>query len=151
MFEKAAAFDRLELTLPAFRHTIICMSAMNTEPRANRIDYVEFPTASPASHAATKIFYGDVFGWSYQSWGDDYSDTKDSGIASGINGSSEHQTAKPLVVLFAPDLEAVRERIIRAGGKISRDIFAFPGGRRFHYVDPSGNELGVWSDFPPKG
>ena len=70
---------------------------MKTDPRENRIDYVEFPTASLASHAATKKFYGDVFGWSYQAWGDDYSDTKDSGIASGINGSSEHQAAKPLV------------------------------------------------------
>ena len=119
---------------------------MKTEPRENRIDYVEFPTASNEAHAATKRFYGDVFGWSYQSWGDDYSDTKDSGIASGINGASEHQTARPLVVLFTSNLEAVRERVIKAGGRISRDIFAFPGGRRFHYIDPSGNELGVWSD-----
>jgi hypothetical protein len=119
---------------------------MKTESRENQINYVEFPTASKESHAATKKFYGDVFGWSYQSWGDDYSDTKDSGITSGINGSSEHQTAKPLVVLFAADLEVVRERVIKAGGRISRDIFAFPGGRRFHYLDPSGNELGVWSD-----
>ena len=119
---------------------------MNIKSRENQIDYVEFPTASLALHTATKKFYGDVFGWSYQSWGDDYSDTKDSGIASGINGSSEHQTSKPLVVLFASDLEAVRARVIKAGGKISRDIFAFPGGRRFHYIDPSGNELGVWSD-----
>ena len=119
---------------------------MNTESRESRIDYVEFPTASPEAHAATKRFYGDVFGWSFQSWGDDYSDTKDSGIASGINGSAEHQAAKPLVVLFSSNLEAVRERVIKAGGRISRDIFSFPGGRRFHYVDPSGNELGVWSD-----
>jgi predicted enzyme related to lactoylglutathione lyase len=119
---------------------------MKTESRENRIDYVEFPIASLAAHAATKKFYGDVFGWSYESWGDDYSDTKDSGITSGINGSSEHQTAQPLVVLFCADLEEVRDQVIKAGGKISREIFAFPGGRRFHYVDPSGNELGVWSD-----
>ena len=119
---------------------------MKTESRENRIDYVEFPTASKEAHAAAKQFYGDVFGWSYQSWGDDYSDTKDSGIASGINGSAEHQVAKPLVVLFSSNLEMVREQVIEAGGKISRDIFPFPGGRRFHFVDPSGNELGVWSD-----
>ena len=120
---------------------------MKTDPRENRIDYVEFPTSSNASHAAIKRFYGDVFGWSYQSWGDEYSDTKDSGITTGFNGSSEHQAAKPLVVLFTSTLEAARERIIKAGGKISRDIFAFPaGGQRFHYIDPSGNELGVWSD-----
>jgi uncharacterized protein len=119
---------------------------MKTESRENRIDYVEFPAASNEAHAAAKIFYGDEFGWSYQSWGDDYSDTKDSGIGTGINASSDPKISKPLVVLFATDLEAVRARVIKAGGKISRDIFTFPGGRRFHYVDPAGNELGVWSD-----
>jgi predicted enzyme related to lactoylglutathione lyase len=118
---------------------------MKTESRENRINYVEFPAASKESHAAAKRFYGDVFGWSYQSWGDDYSDTKDSGIGSGINSASE-RPAKPLVVLYSSDLEAVRERVVKAGGKISKDIVSFPGGRRFQYVDPSGNELGVWSD-----
>ena len=119
---------------------------MKTESRENRIDYVEFPTASKESHAATKRFYGDVFGWTYQAWGDDYSDTKDSGIGSGISAASEHRPAKPLVVLYSSDLEAVKERVIKAGGRISKDIVSFPGGRRFHYLDPSGNELGVWSD-----
>jgi predicted enzyme related to lactoylglutathione lyase len=119
---------------------------MKTESCENQINYVEFPAASIEAHAAAKKFYGDVFGWSYQSWGDDYSDTKDSGVGSGINASSDHKISKPLVVLFAKDLEAVRARAIKAGGKISRDIFAFPGGRRFQYVDPAGNELGVWSD-----
>jgi predicted enzyme related to lactoylglutathione lyase len=119
---------------------------MKTESRENQINYVEFPATSIEAHAAAKQFYGDVFGWSYQSWGDDYSDTKDSGIGSGINASSDQPISKPLVVLFAKDLEAVRARVIKAGGNISRDIFAFPGGRRFHYVDPAGNELGVWSD-----
>lgn len=119
---------------------------MATKSRENQIDYVELPAASKEALAATKQFYGNVFGWTYQSWGDDYSDTKDSGIGSGINASSDHPISKPLIVLFSPDLEAVREKIIKAGGKISRDIFAFPGGRRFHYVDPAGNELGVWSD-----
>jgi hypothetical protein len=119
---------------------------MKTESRENQINYVEFPTASNESHAATKKFYGEVFGWSYQSWGDDYSDTKSSGIASGINGGKEHQPRAPLVILFSSNLEAARERVIKAGGKISKDIFSFPGGRRFHYIDPSSNELGVWSD-----
>jgi uncharacterized protein len=119
---------------------------MKTESRENQINYVEFPTASNESHAATKKFYGEVFGWSYQSWGDDYSDTKSSGIASGINGAKDHQPSKPLVILFSSNLEAALERVVKAGGKISKDIFSFPGGRRFHYVDPSGNELGVWSD-----
>ena len=119
---------------------------MKTDRRENQINYTEFPSASAAAHAATKKFYGEVFGWSYQEWGPDYSDTKSSGVVSGLNGSNEHQTAKPLVVLFSSGLEAARERVVKAGGKISRDIFSFPGGRRFHYLDPSGNELGVWSD-----
>jgi len=119
---------------------------MDNEARENRIDYVEFPALSHESHAAMKQFYGDVFGWSYQDWGEDYSDTKDSGITSGINSASSHRPSKSLVVLFSSDLEAVRNRVIKAGGRISKDIFSFPGGRRFHYIDPSGNELGVWSD-----
>ena len=118
---------------------------MKTDPRENRINYVEFPAASSKVHAATKKFYEESFGWSYQSWGDDYSDTKSSGIKSGINGS-EHRPRAPLVILFSSNLEAARERVVKAGGKISMDIFSFPGGRRFHYIDPSGNELGVWSD-----
>ena len=121
---------------------------MKIESRENRINYVEFPTPSSVSHAATRKSFtvAKYSGGLYQSWGDDYSDTKDSGTASGINGSGDHPTAKPLVVLFTSDLEAAKGRVLKAGGKISRDIFAFPGGRRFHYIDPSGNELGVWSD-----
>jgi uncharacterized protein len=122
------------------------LNHMKTESRENRIDYVEFPSPSKESHAATKRFYGEVFGWSYQAWGDEYSDTKDSGIGSGISSASEHRSSKPLVVLYSTNLEAVRERVIKAGGRISKDIVAFPGGRRFQYLDPSGNELGVWSD-----
>jgi uncharacterized protein len=119
---------------------------MNIEQRENRIDYVEFPALSNESHAATKRFYGDVFGWKYQDWGDEYSDTKDSGITCGISSASSHRSSKPLVVLYSSDLESIRSRIIEAGGKISKDIVGFPGGRRFHYIDPAGHELGVWSD-----
>ena len=119
---------------------------MKTESRENRIDYVEFPAPSKESHAAAKQFYSNVFGWSYQSWGDDYSDTKDSGISSGISSASEQRTAKPLVVLYSADLEATLARVVKAGGEISKTIISFPGGRRFHYVDPAGNEMGVWSE-----
>ena|ERR1700742_3035912 len=122
------------------------MNPMSNTSREGRIDYVEFPALSNKSHAATKQFYNTVFGWTYQAWGDDYSDTKDSGIASGINSATEHRSSKLLVVLFSSNLEAARERVIEAGGKISEEIFSFPGGRRFHYIDPAGNELGVWPD-----
>lgn len=119
---------------------------MSTNPRENHIDYVEFPAPAAPSFAAVKLFYKEVFGWSFQDWGDDYSDTKDSGTASGFSADPVNRPAGVLVVLFATDLEGARARVIKAGGNISKEIFAFPGGRRFHYLDPAGNQLGVWSD-----
>lgn len=119
---------------------------MSINPRENHIDYVEFPAQSADAFAAVKRFYKEVFGWSFQDWGDDYSDTKDSGTTSGFSAASAHRPAGTLVVLFTSDLEAARERVINAGGKIVKEIVSFPGGRRFEYVDPAGNRLGVWSD-----
>jgi predicted enzyme related to lactoylglutathione lyase len=119
---------------------------MSVDPRENHIDYVEFPARSAQAFSNVKRFYNDVFGWSFQDWGDEYSDTKASGITTGISAAPEHRPAGPLVVLFAADLEATRERVLRAGGEIAKDIVSFPGGRRFEYVDPAGNRLGVWSD-----
>src|SRR5690242_17275747 len=109
------------------------------EKRANdrRIDYIELPAKN---FAATKKFYAGVFGWAYQDWGDAYADTKDSGVGSGLNAEAPDGAA-PLVVLYAVELEATRARIVAAGGTIVRDIFDFPGGRRFHFRDPAGNEL----------
>ena len=119
---------------------------MSVDPRENHIDYVEFPIQSSQSFAAVKRFYKDVFDWSFQDWGDEYSDTKGSGITSGFSATPAHRPAGPLIVLFTVDLEAARERVINAGGTIAKDIVSFPGGRRFEYVDPAGNQLGVWSD-----
>ena len=119
---------------------------MNADPRENHIDYVEFPGTSQQNFAAVKRFYSEVFGWSFQDWGPEYSDTKDSGTACGFSAAAEHRPTSPLVVLYASNLEAARERVIKAGGRISKEIVSFPGGRRFHYVDPAGNQLGVWSD-----
>lgn len=119
---------------------------MSTDPRENHLDYLEFPAPSAAAFAATRRFYEQVFGWSFQNWGDDYSDTKDSGLGSGINADPAHRSSAPLPVIYVSDLEAARQRVIEAGGKLARDIFAFPGGRRFEYLDPAGNRLGVWSD-----
>lgn len=119
---------------------------MSTDPRNNHIDYVEFPAVSAQAFANVKRFYSEVFGWSFQDWGDEYSDTKASGITTGFSAAPEHRPAAPLVVLFASDLEATRERVMSAGGQIAQDIASFPGGRRFEYIDPAGNRLGVWSD-----
>ena len=119
---------------------------MSDHQKENQISYVEFPAPSTAALRASRKFYGEVFGWSFQEWGDDYSDTKDSGINSGIASDPLHRPAMPLVVLYSATLEATREKVIKAGGSVSKDIFSFPGGRRFHYIDPAGNQLAVWSD-----
>ncbi len=119
---------------------------MTQHPKENRIDYVEFPAPTAEALREGKAFYGDVFGWSYQDWGDKYVDTQGSGIPSGINADPDHRPQAPLVVLFASDLEATRERVLKAGGRVVREIFPFPGGRRFEFADPAGNQLAVWSD-----
>jgi uncharacterized protein len=119
---------------------------MNSDPRENHIDYVEFPAPSAPAFAAVKRFYQEVFGWSFQDWGEEYSDTRDSGPTIGISAAAAHRPAGTLIVLFTVDLEAARERVIKAGGTIAREIVSFPGGRRFEYMDPAGNRLGVWSD-----
>lgn len=119
---------------------------MSPDSRNNKIDYVEFPASPGEPFAVVKRFYQEAFGWKYQDWGDEYSDTKDSGISSGFSVAEAHRPEKPLVVLYATQLEDVREKVVQAGGTIAKDIVAFPGGRRFEFVDPAGNRLGVWSD-----
>jgi uncharacterized protein len=115
-------------------------------PENNRIDLVEFPASGPEAVAAARGFYSAVFGWSFTEYGDEYVDTADSGVTAGFNGSGgDTQQGAPLAVLYVDDLEAARERVTAAGGSLRHDIYAFPGGRRFHFVDPAGNELAVWS------
>lgn len=119
---------------------------MNPQDKENRIDYVEFPAASDEGLAAAKEFYAAVFGWKYQEWGKSYADTPSGGLASGINSDPSHRPPAPLVILFSGALETTRDKVLAAGGRVVKDIFPFPGGRRFEYVDPAGNRLGVWSD-----
>lgn len=105
-----------------------------------KIDYVEFPGTDLA---ATKAFYGAAFGWKFTDYGPDYIAFEDEGTDGGFN--AEDGRTKPLVILYAQDLEAMLAKVEAAGGTITREILSFPGGRRFHFQDPSGNELGVWS------
>jgi uncharacterized protein len=112
----------------------------------NTFDYIEFPVTDASGLARSRAFFGDVFGWTYQNWGEGYSDTQDSGVSSGLNGTPEHCPTYPLVVIYADDLETVREKVLAAKGTVTRDIFSFPGGRRFHFTEPGGNELAAWSD-----
>ncbi len=107
-----------------------------------KIDYVEFPgTDLPA----TKAFYGAAFAWTFADYGPDYAAFEGQGADGGFAAGPESAPARPLVVLYAHDLEAMEAKVRAAGGTIARAIFPFPGGRRFHFRDPSGNELAVWS------
>ena len=107
----------------------------------NHIDYVEF---AATDLAAAKTFYGQVFGWTFQDWGDDYTSFSNAGLDGGIRGPNVPAEANPLVIIYASDLAATEAAVIKAGGEIlSRH--EFPGGRRFHFRDPAGNVVGVWT------
>jgi len=114
----------------------------------NTVSYIEFAATDVAE---AKLFYETVFGWSFIDYGPDYSsfDKNTAAINGGFYKSDAHpdqpKTA-PLVVVYASDLEATQSAIVAAGGKIVVPIFDFPGGRRFHFADPVGNILAVWSE-----
>jgi hypothetical protein len=107
------------------------------------IDYIEFTVRDLA---AAKRFYAAAFGWQFNDYGPEYAGIKGAaGEAGGMHQSAEVRTAGPLVILYSNELEKSLAAVRSAGGRITREPFAFPGGRRFHFTDPSGNELGVWS------
>ncbi len=108
-----------------------------------KIDYVEF--CSPAFHAS-RDFFANAFGWSFQDYGPTYAAMTNAGIDGGIQGVPAEGAGPPLVILKADDLEAAKAAVTKAGGVIVKPIFAFPGGRRFHFREPGGNELAVWSE-----
>jgi len=111
-----------------------------------KINYVEFPAIDII---ATKVFFKQVFGWSFEDYGTDYAAFSDQGLDGGFYKSVLHSTVgngAALVVFYSKDLEATQEKVERAGGVITKPIFSFPGGRRFHFTEPSGNEFAVWSD-----
>ena len=107
-----------------------------------RIDYVELPSVT--AHELTRAFYTRAFGWTFADYGPDYSATTNGMVDVGLNGSTQEALSAPLPVVRVDDLEAAFDAVSKAGGVIARPIFAFPGGRRFHFIDPSGSELAVW-------
>lgn len=110
-----------------------------------KIDYVELPAVGAV--ADCKRFYGEAFGWGFTDYGPDYAAFDGAGLDGGFHGGSDQEGAPqgPLVILYAEDLEAVEAAVVAAGAEIIVPIFAFPGGRRFHFKDPAGNVLGVWT------
>jgi D-aminopeptidase len=117
--------------------------AMGQEEHDKRVDYLEFKVTDLE---AAKAFYSGAFGWKFQDWGPDYASFEDGRLTGGFHLSEEVIRGGPLVIIYAVDLEAVEASVRANGGTIAKEIFSFPGGRRFHFTDPSGNELAVWSD-----
>ncbi len=115
---------------------------MSNAEHDRRIDYIEFSVSSVPD---AKRFYHDAFGWSFEDYGPDYASFSDGRLSGGFQ-TAPVRTGGPLVVIYATDLEGMERRVRKANGKIVKPIFSFPGGRRFHFADPIGNELAVWSD-----
>ena len=109
-----------------------------------RIDYVELPSAT--AHELTRAFYAKAFGWAFTDYGPDYDATTTGAVDVGLNGQPQEALSAPLPVVRVDDLEAAFDAVTKAGGVIAKPIFAFPGGRRFHFIDPAGSELAVWSE-----
>lgn len=108
-----------------------------------RIDYVEIPVTDIEN---TKAFFNALFGWEFQDWGPDYASFNDGRLDGGLRRSEEPAPASGvLLVFYSDDLERDVERVEALGATISQPIFEFPGGRRFHFVDPAGTEFAMWS------
>ena len=116
---------------------------MNTHAKIN---YIEFQTNDLLK---TKRFFTDVLRWEFVDYGPAYSSFSNAGIDGGFYTSSKSAATKngsPLVVMFSDDLEDTQRSVEQAGGTVVKDIFEFPGGRRFHFTEPGGNELAFWSN-----
>jgi uncharacterized protein len=111
-----------------------------------KINYLELPARDLE---AVESFYGAAFGWLFTDYGPEYRAFSDGTLDGGFykkEAASSTGNGAALIVLYAEDLEATRDRVLENGGTLVREIFSFPGGRRFHFADPNGNELAVWSD-----
>ncbi len=112
----------------------------------NEISYIEIPAKDIT---ATKDFFSSVFGWDFIDYGSDYSTFSNPGMNGGFFTSDQvvsSQAGSPLIVLYSKKLEETQTKVTSGGGSIIQAIFSFPGGRRFHFTDPSGNEFAVWSE-----
>lgn len=112
----------------------------------NKINYVEFPSRDLVH---SRAFFQEVFGWSFTDYGPNYSSFSDAGLDGGFFSATQASLTSngaALIVLYSDDLENTLEKVKKGGGDIAKEIFSFPGGRRFHFIEPGGNELAVWSD-----
>jgi predicted enzyme related to lactoylglutathione lyase len=115
------------------------------EPRPNSIDYLEMPSRDLAQ---TKQFFSALFGWKFEDYGPDYIAFDDERIAGGFFKAEESWSSSancPLVVFYSTELEMTRAEVVRLSGTVTKDIFEFPGGRRFHFTAPGSGEFAVWA------
>lgn len=111
-----------------------------------KINYVEFPAKDLEK---TKAFFEAAFGWTFEDYGPQYTAFSDQGLDGGFYQSPLKASTvggSALLILYSNALEDTEAKVVKAGGRIVKPIFPFPGGRRFHFVEPSGNEFAVWGD-----
>ena len=111
-----------------------------------KLNYAEFPSSDLT---ATKLFFEKAFGWSFVDYGPEYTAFSGEGLDGGFfkaSMCSSTANGAGLLVFYSKDLEGTLAKVSKAGGKIAKPIFSFPGGRRFHFTEPSGNEFAVWSE-----
>lgn len=113
------------------------------EAENNHINYIELYAKDLD---LVKKFYSEAFGWTFTDYGPTYTAFSNSGLEGGFETRDNPIVNGALVILYHNNLESIKAKVIACSGKISTDIFSFPGGRRFHFIDPAGNELAVWSD-----
>ncbi len=114
-------------------------------PHHHHIDYVEYPSGDLER---TKAFFVAVFGWTFQDFGPEYTAFSAQGLDGGFflaDQASATSSGAALLIFYSDDLEASQDQIIAAGGSITRPTFSFPGGKRFHFAEPMGNEFAVWT------
>lgn len=107
-----------------------------------KIDYIEFNVSDVAR---TRAFYGQAFDWRFKDYGPDYCEFGDGRLTGGFTTLGPVKTGGPLILLYADDLEDAVKSVEAAGGRITQQPYGFPGGRRFHFADPDGYELAVWT------
>ncbi len=109
----------------------------------NKIDYLEFPATDIEG---SKLFYSTVFGWKFEDYGPEYTSFSDGRLSGGFSSRIAAPAKGLLIVIYCQNLNEAQRRIRDAGGAVVKATFAFPGGTRFHFTDPNGNELAVWSE-----
>ena len=110
-----------------------------------KLNYLELPVGQVAGACD---FYGKAFGWSFTEYGPDYAAAEGGEVAIGLNGTHDQGIKALLPLVEVEDLELALEKVVAAGGMVTVPIFAYPGGRRFHFTDPDGNGLGVFINEP---